>query len=513
MKYPIGIQNFESLRRDGYAYVDKTETVWRMVQTGRYYFLSRPRRFGKSLLLSTIEAYFEGKKELFEGLAIGQLEKEWKQYPILHLDLNAKEYNCREDLLKILNMHLERWEGLYGDKYKDRDPEERFMHVIELAYQHTGMPVVILVDEYDKPLALNLDNEPLQDEFRSQLKAFYAVMKSTDRYIKFGFLTGVTKFSKVSVFSDLNNLYDISMLPAYAASCGITEQEIREYFDEGVQLLAQTNGMTTDECYATLRRRYDGYHFCERSEGVYNPFSLINTLSSGKFADYWFATGTPTLLVHLLQRTEYNLNDILDAPVSADLLGSVDTIRVNPLPIIYQSGYLTIKDYDAEFMEYHLGFPNEEVERGFIQYLLPIYTNARQDPSVFNIRQFVREVRGGQPEAFMTRLSAMLADTDYRIVGRAELYLQNALFTFFRLLGLYVQVERATSEGRMDMVVQTRDQVYIFEFKIDKSADAALRQIEEKGYARPFAVDPRPLYKIGINFDSQKRCVTEWKVE
>ena len=512
IKYPIGIQNFESLRREGYAYVDKTAMVWRLANYGRYYFLSRPRRFGKSLLLSTIEAYMEGKRELFEGLAIAELEKDWKKYPILHLDLNAKQYKDLDDLLKILNMHLERWENTYGDKYKDRDPEERFFHIIEQAYEQTGMPVVILVDEYDKPMALNLDNEPLQDKYRNLLKAFYGVMKSADRYIKFGFLTGVTKFSKVSVFSDLNNISDISMHSAYAASCGITEQEIRDYFDDGVAQLAQTSGMTKAECYAALRRRYDGYHFRQNSEGVYNPFSLVNTLNKKEFADYWFATGTPTLLVNLLRRTEYNLNDILDAPVSADLLGSVDSMRQNPLPIIYQSGYLTIKDYDEEFMEYHLGFPNEEVERGFIQYLLPIYTNARQDPSVFNIRQFVREVRGGQPEAFMTRLSAMLADTDYRIVGRAELYLQNALFTFFRLLGLYVQVERATSEGRMDMVVQTRDQVYIFEFKIDKSADAALRQIDEKGYARPFSADPRPLYKIGINFDSQKRCVTEWKI-
>ena len=513
MKYPIGIQNFEKLRREGYAYVDKTPVVWRLVRDGGYYFLSRPRRFGKSLLLSTIEAYFEGKRELFDGLAISQLETEWRQYPILHLDLNASKYSDITDLELILDYHLRQWEDRYGRDERTTTLSGRFMDVIQRAYDHTGMPVVILVDEYDKPMALNIDSEPLQDAFRSLLKAFYGVMKSADRYIKLGFLTGVTKFSKVSVFSDLNNISDISMQADYATSCGITEQEIRDYFDDGVAQLAQANGMTKAECYAALRRRYDGYHFRQNSVGVYNPFSLVNTLNKKEFADYWFATGTPTLLVSLLRRTEYNLNDIVDAPVSADLLGSVDSMRQNPLPIIYQSGYLTIKDYDEEFMEYHLGFPNEEVERGFIQYLLPIYTNARQDPSVFNIRQFVREVRGGQPEAFMTRLSAMLADTDYRIVGRAELYLQNALFTFFRLLGLYVQVERATSEGRMDMVVQTHDQVYIFEFKIDKSADAALRQIEEKGYARPFAVDPRPLYKIGVNFDSQKRCVTEWKVE
>ncbi|MBR6418230.1 MAG: AAA family ATPase, partial [Bacteroidales bacterium] len=300
-KYPIGIQNFESLRRDGYAYVDKTDVVWRLAQAGRYYFLSRPRRFGKSLLLSTIEAYFEGKKDLFEGLAIGRLEKDWKQYPILHLDLNASQYGCKEDLEIILDYHLRNWEKIYG-----RDPQTltlsgRFTDVIRSACQQTGMPVVILVDEYDKPLALNLDNEPLQDEFRSMLKAFYGVMKSADRYIKLGFLTGVTKFSKVSVFSDLNNIRDISMLPDFITCCGMTEQEIRDNFESGVEELAAYNNMTNDECYAMLRRRYDGYHFRQNSVGLYNPYSLLNTLASRVFDDYWFATGTPTLLVNLLR--------------------------------------------------------------------------------------------------------------------------------------------------------------------------------------------------------------------
>ncbi len=512
-KYPIGIQNFESLRRDGYAYVDKTDVVWRLAQAGRYYFLSRPRRFGKSLLLSTIEAYFEGKKDLFEGLAIGRLEKDWKQYPILHLDLNASQYGCKEDLEIILDYHLRNWEKIYG-----RDPQTltlsgRFTDVIRSACQQTGMPVVILVDEYDKPLALNLDNEPLQDEFRSMLKAFYGVMKSADRYIKLGFLTGVTKFSKVSVFSDLNNIRDISMLPDFITCCGMTEQEIRDNFESGVEELAAYNNMTNDECYAMLRRRYDGYHFRQNSVGLYNPYSLLNTLASRVFDDYWFATGTPTLLVNLLRNAAFNLNDLIDLPVTADLMGSVDTMHVNPLPVIYQSGYLTIKNYDEEFREYQLGFPNEEVERGFVQYLQPIYTNAVLNPSVFNINRFVGEVRKGEPEAFMTRLSAMLADTDYRIVGSSELYFQNVLFVLFRLLGLYVEVERATSDGRMDMVVQTKDYIYILEFKLDKSADEALRQIDEKGYARPFASDPRTLFKIGVNFDTAKRCVTEWKVE
>ena len=513
IKYPIGIQNFESLRREGYTYVDKTALVWELAHQGRYYFLGRPRRFGKSLLISTLEAYFEGKRELFEGLAIEKMEKDWKQYPILHMDLNAKQYNCREALLEILNMHLEKWEALYGDKYKDRSPEERFIHVIEAAYNKTGMPVVILVDEYDKPLALNLDNEELQDEFRGILKAFYGVMKSCDRYIKMGFLTGVTKFSKFSVFSDLNNIDDISMWDRYAAVCGITEEEIRTNFDSEVDLLATACKISKDECYSELKRRYDGYHFCEDSVGVYNPFSLLSTLNKKKFGEYWFETGTPTLLVNLLKQTCFNLNDIEDEAISADLLGSVDSMKVNPIPVIYQSGYLTVKEYDSRFKEYHLGFPNDEVRTGFFNFLLPIYTNAKQNPTQYNISKFIREVENGQPEAFMTRLSAMMADTDYRIIGDAELYFQNFLFVFFRLLGLYVEVERATSDGRTDMIVQTSEYIYIFEFKLDKTADAALQQIEDKGYAKIYATDQRTLYKIGINFSSEKRCVDEWRID
>ena len=511
IKYPIGIQNFESIRREGYVYVDKTDLVWQIANNGRYYFLGRPRRFGKSLLLSTFEAYFEGKRELFKGLAIAELEKEWKQYPVLHIDLNAKQYNSLEALLEILNMHLERWEKKYGDMYRDRSPEERFIHVIESAYEQTGMPVVILVDEYDKPLTQNFDNEALQDKLRGMLKAFYGVMKSCDRYIKMGFLTGVTKFSKVSVFSDLNNIRDISMLPQYSTICGMTEQEIHDNLDAEVEKVAKAYSMNKEECYAELRRQYDGYHFCEHSPGMYNPYSLINTLANQKFGDYRFETGTPTLLVNLLNQSSFNLYDIEDETISSDLLGSVDSMRADPIPVIYQSGYLTIKDYDKEFMEYRLGFPNDEVKRGFFNHLLPIYTNARQDVAQFNIAKFVREIRSGQPEAFMKRLAAMMADTDYRVIGASELYFQNFLYIFFRLLGLYVEVERATSNGRSDMIVQTPDYIYIFEFKLDKTAELALRQIEDKGYDKPFAADPRIVFKIGVNFSTEKRCVDDWK--
>ena len=512
VKYPIGVQNFERIRREGYTYVDKTAMVWQLANQGRYYFLNRPRRFGKSLLISTLEAYFEGKRELFEGLAISGMEKEWKAYPVLHLDLNAQRYVAVANLEEILDRYLRRWESLYGRDEQSFSLSGRFAEVIRRAYEQTGLPVVILVDEYDKPLAMNLNNEALQDEYRSMLKAFYGVMKSSDRYIRMGFLTGVTKFSKVSVFSDLNNLDDISMWDRYATVCGLTEQEIRDNFDSEVEQLAQARRLTKDECYAELRRRYDGYHFRQDSVGVYNPFSVLNTLNKREFGDYWFETGTPMQLIELLKSTDYNLNDLLDGEVSAQLLGSVDSIRQDPVSVFYQSGYLTIKGYDEEFGEYRLGFPNAEVREGFIKFLLPLYTNQNRDSTQFAISRFVREVRSGQPEAFMTRLVAMMADTDYRIVGKGELYLQNFLFVFFRLLGLYVEVERATSDGRTDMVVQTKDYVYILEFKLDQTADEALRQIEEKGYAKPFAADRRPVYKIGVNFNSRQRRVDDWKI-
>jgi len=349
MKYPIGIQNFGEVRRDGYVYVDKTALAYKMISEGKYYFLSRPRRFGKSLLLSTFEAFFGGEKELFEGLAVCELEKEWTVHPILHLDLNSREYKDESSLSAELNRHLEKWEKRYGDEYRDRANEERFLHVIENAFEQTGKRVVILVDEYDKPLLQTIVNKALQDAYRSMLKAFYGVLKTCDRYIRFAFLTGVTKFGKVSVFSDLNNLIDISVLPQYAAICGITEQELHEQLDEGVSQLAEANGETKDECYTHLKTNYDGYHFYPNSEGIYNPFSMLNTLAYRVYSDYWFETGTLTFLVHQLQKTNYRLDEMTEEKLSADTLNSIDIMDENPLPLLYQSGYLTIKSYDEEF--------------------------------------------------------------------------------------------------------------------------------------------------------------------
>ncbi len=370
MKYPIGIQGFEKIRQEGYVYVDKTEYVYRMATEGNYYFLSRPRRFGKSLMISTLEAYFKGQKELFEGLAIAKLEKDWKSYPVLHLDLNSRKYDTKEALYEELNRHLEMWEKEYGDEFCGRATEERFLQVIKKVYEKTGMRVVILVDEYDKPMLQAIGNEKLQEEFRSTLKAFYSVLKTCDPYIQFAFLTGVTKFGKVSVFSDLNNLQDISMLPQFVGICGITEDELRHYFDCSIEDVALANGMTKDECYTKMKEMYDGYHFRQNTFGIYNPFSVLNTFQHQVFDAYWFETGTPTFLVELLKKHKYSLERIEQVQTTADVLNSIDSMSDNPIPVIYQAGYLTITGYDNRFKLYKLGFPNKEVEEGFMQYLI-----------------------------------------------------------------------------------------------------------------------------------------------
>ena len=511
MKYPIGIQNFESLRNDGYVYVDKTALIYRLVDEGRYYFLSRPRRFGKSLLISTLEAYLSGKKELFKGLAIDQLEKDWTEYLIFHLDLNVGEYQSKESLYEKLDTFLTPLEELYGTLPSLHEAGQRFEYVIRQAYKKTGKRIVILVDEYDKPLLATIAHPELQDSFRTTLKAFYGVLKSMDGYIKFALLTGVTKFGKVSVFSDLNNLIDLSMNRRYQQICGITKDEILKYFDESVHELADGYGISYDEALARLKEDYDGYHFVNNGVDVYNPFSLLNTFANCEFGRYWFETGTPSYLVEVMKQDNYRLPDLTREQVTGDFLNSIDSMSKNPIPLIYQSGYLTIKAYDPEFGFYTLGFPNKEVEEGFADYLLPFYTNVKQGDSAFFVGNFIRELRHGLVDDFMLRMETMLADTDYKVVGDSELYFQNAFYLISRMLGFYTDVERETSNGRMDMTVKTKDYIYIFEFKLNGSADDALRQIDEKGYAKPFALDNRKLIKVGVNFSLEKRCIEEWK--
>lgn len=514
MLYPIGIQNFEKIRKDGYTYVDKTALIHRLATTGTYYFLSRPRRFGKSLLVSTMEAYFKGKKELFGGLAIENLEKDWIDYPVLHLDLNGKEYDRPHALTKNINYYLTLWDKEFEtDTSSANDIEIRFKQIIDVACEKTGKKVVILIDEYDKPIVDNLGNPELADDFKKTLQGFYSVLKAKDGQIRFGFLTGVSKIGKLSVFSGLNNLRDISMLPEYSDICGISEKDLYDYFDESVAELAYANQLSISECYRKLKDMYDGYHFSEESVGMYNPFSLLNTFSSNRFKEYWFETGTPTLLVNAMKQTSFDVTTLSDQVEVAveDLSGMQDIIN-RPIPLFFQTGYLTIKDYDKEFSIYTLGFPNDEVKNGFLKFIFSYYVPVNPAEGNTTTYKLAKALRTGAPDVFMRTLEALFANTTYQIQGDAEKDFQYAMYIIMELLGEYVQAERSTSNGRIDLLLQTKDYIYIVELKIDSTADAALQQIEEKGYAKPFVNDPRKLFKIGVSFSTKNRRIEDWKV-
>ena len=512
-KFPVGIQSFEDIRANDFFYIDKTDLVYQLATRGKYYSLGRPRRFGKSLLVSTLEAYFQGKKDLFKGLAMEQLETEWKEYPVLHLDLNTQKYDRPEALHNILNTHLCYWEKLYGTNPSETDEGLRFGGIIRRAATTTGRQVVILIDEYDKPLLQALGNEVLAAEYRSTLKAFYGVVKSCDPYIRFALLTGVSKFSKVSVFSDLNNLMDISMDRRYAALCGITEEEIHRTLEPELYQLASATGLTYEETCDKLREMYDGYHFSRISPGIYNPFSLLCTFDKMEFGSYWFETGTPTFLVELLKRDRYNLYQMAHEQTTADVLNSAVPESISSIPVLYQAGYLTLKGYDSRFELYQLGFPNKEVEEGFVNFLLPNYARVNPAEGRFQISHFVHEVEAGDIDAFFRRLQSFFADTPYELARDLELHYQNVLYIVFKLIGFYVQVEYHTSEGRIDLVLQTDRYVYIMEFKLDGTAEEALQQIEDKHYALPFATDSRQVFCVGVNFSNRMRNVERWLVK
>ncbi len=492
--------------------MDKTDLIYQIAQTGGYYFLSRPRRFGKSLLISTMESYFQGEKELFEGLAIEKLEKDWTAYPVLHLDLSGVTYTDENVLNEKMENTLRQWEKIYGLVNDFKTDSVRFSNIIDAAYEKTGKPVVILIDEYDKPLLDTAGNEPLREAIRSRLQGFYSVMKSQDGKIRFGFLTGITKLGKLSIFSGLNNLNDISMNFRYADICGISEKDLHAYFDESVQDMADVNGISKEECYARLKDYYDGYHFCRNSPDIYNPFSLLSSLYQQEFHDYWYETGTPTFVVKALKRGQFNLEGLTLEGIPASALGGVNADDSDPVPVLYQSGYLTIKSYDERWERYTLKYPNKEVERGFMQGLANIYVPSMRYNSPFDVQKFVEDFEKGDAESLMRRFEAFFADADYEIVGDAELYFQNTMYVMCKLMGQYTQVERHTSNGRMDIVVQTDKYVYIMELKMDAGADEALQQIEDKGYAKPFAADARRIFKIGVGFSSETRRIKEWKM-
>ena len=530
-KLPVGIQSFEKLRRDGFLYIDKTAFIWRLIQASNPYFLSRPRRFGKSLFLSTLAAYFLGQKELFKGLYLEKAEEEqaefeqraaWEAYPVLYLDFNTGNYTESDELGMNLNGHLCKWEKLYGVEPSEQNFALRFAGVITRACQQTGKQVVILVDEYDKPLLQTMGgNETLNEQYRNTLKAFYSVIKTCDQYIRFAFLTGVTKFSKISIFSDLNNLRDISMEKQYAGICGITQAELEANFQPEIQALASEQDLTYQQTVTTLKQWYDGYCFSPAGDNMYNPFSVLNAFVKERFGSYWFSTGTPTFLVNYLKEAHYFIPD-LDGNVELNESG-LETYRAvteNALPILFQSGYLTIIGYIKEARLYKLGFPNDEVRYGFLENLLPAYSSLPLGDTGKSVWQFVQDIREGKVDSFMERMRSIIAGIPYDNFTEENMKLreqnyQTAVYLVFALMGQFVQTEVHCSTGRADCIVTTADSIYLFEFKLtgNSSAEDALNQIKEKEYAAKYLTDGKKIVLIGSSFDEKTRTIKEWKVE
>jgi hypothetical protein len=517
-KLPIGIQDFEGLRTNGYIYVDKTALLYRLAVEGNPYFLARPRRFGKSLLLSTLKAYFLGKRELFTGLAIAELEKDWTEHPVFHIDMSIGASTTLEDLNAALDASLRILEETWGKDPEDTLPAVRFLNLLRRAAQKTGKNVVVLVDEYDKPLLGSMDNPELPHEtekIRSALKAFYGVLKTADAYLRFVLLTGVTKFSQVSIFSDLNQLRDISMDWAYAEICGISERELCANFEPEISALGEENALSREETLTQMRKKYNGYHFCENSEGMYNPFSVLCTFASKKFGYYWFQTGTPAFLVKRLAAADFDLCSFGRAiTISGRSISDYRENGGSPVPILYQSGYLTIKGYDSKFDEYALGFPNEEVKYGFLEALLPLYMS-RPGTHEFFAGYFVRDLQKADVDGFMERLRAFFADIPYELNDKTERHYQTVFYLVFTLMGQFCEAEAHSARGRADAVVSLQDTVYVFEFKLSGNATAeeALRQIDEKDYLAPYAASGKKLIKVGVVFDAASRAPGDWKAE
>lgn len=519
MKYPIGMQSFDQLIEDGFVYVDKTDLIYSLTHEGKIYFLSRPRRFGKSLLVSTLKNYFLGRKELFRGLAIEGLETEWSVYPVFHVDFNGSNFTEAGVLEKRLNGYVSDWEAMYGLSY-DRDTLDlggRFIKVLEAAHRQTGRRCVVLIDEYDKPILDVLDADPaLEDRHRNVLKGFYSVFKGADEHLQFVLLTGVTKFSQVSVFSGFNQPKDISMDARYEALCGITQEEIEHYFLQPIADMAVDYRCTPEEMKQHLKRQYDGYHFSDRLTDVYNPFSLLNALDSKRVYDYWFRSGTPTYLIRLLTHFNENLNELTGKYYRPDEFVDYKADVEKPLPMIYQSGYLTIKDYNMRMNKFLLDFPNNEVKNGFVTMLATSYLKPKQRVEGW-IDDLVETMEAGEVEKLQAMFTSFLASIPYTMRRKGdeserERYFQYTFYLIMRMVSVYtVYVEKVQSQGRVDCVVETPQYIYIFEFKLDGTAAEALQQIEDKGYAREYAADPRQLYKIGVGFSSETGTVSDWK--
>ena len=518
MKYPIGIQSFDQIIEDGYVYVDKTDLVYRLATEGKIYFLSRPRRFGKSLLVSTLKNYFLGRKELFKGLKIDTLEKDWKVYPVFHIDFNATNYTNPGELERKLSYYISTWADQYSlpERSKTLGLGDLFAEVLRAAHEQSGRRAVVLVDEYDKPVLDVLDvDKNLEEEHRNILKSFYSVFKGADEHLQFVFLTGVTKFSQVSVFSGFNQPLDISMHSKYETLCGISQEELNAVFREQIEEMAAVYRCSYEEIMAQLKAQYDGYHFSDLMTDIYNPFSLLNAFESQRISDFWFKSGTPTYLIRLLSHTDENMNEITGKYYTAEEFIDYKANIEQPLPMIYQSGYLTIKDFDFEENTFLLDFPNIEVKRGFLTLIASDYFNSRETPSW--IRSIVSCLKKGNLDDFRSGLTSFLASIPYTMRRKEnererERYFHYTFYLIMRLISVYtVYTEKVQSHGRVDCIVETNDYVYIFEFKLDGTADEAMRQIDEKGYAREYEADKRKIYLIGAVFSSETGTIKEWK--
>lgn len=465
-RYPIGIQNFEQLRNRNCVYVDKTELVYLLANTDSVYFLSRPRRFGKSLLVSTLEAYFQGKKELFKGLAMERLEKDWESYPILHIDFSLTKYTELRDLTGQLNLNLLDWERIYGKGTDENSPAERLRGIIRRAYEQSGKPIVVLVDEYDAPLLDSNSNMPLQQELRNEMRKFFSPLKGLGQYLRFLFITGISKFSQMSIFSELNNLKNISMRDDFSAICGITEKELLTQLKPDIARIASANGESYEEACAHLKRKYDGYHFSRHCEDIYNPFSLFSAFDSKEYKNFWFSTGTPTFLIDLLQEMDFDIHD-LEGVEATDEQFDAPTERItSPIPVLYQSGYLTIKSYDPDFHIYRLAYPNREVRKGFIESLIPAYVGLPGQNSTSYVVSFIRDLRIGDIESSLERTRSFFASIPYDLDNKTEKHYQTIFYLLFRLMGFYVECEVKSAIGvRFDSATRS-----IGEWKIRKES-------------------------------------------
>ena len=513
-KYPVGIQTFENIREGNYLYVDKTKYIVDFRTKGmKYIFLSRPRRFGKSLFASTLQAYFEGRRELFEGLAIAEYEKEWVKHPVLHFDMSGAKHFDKEALKRYLHLQLRNYENVYGRNEEEVDPNERLDGLVKRAYKQTGQKVVVIIDEYDAPLLDVVHERENLQTLRFIMQNFYSPLKKLDPYLEFTFITGITKFSQLSIFSELNNLDNISMFDQYSAICGISKTELTTVMKPDVEGLGKALGMTYEECLEELRKYYDGYHFSKNSEDVFNPFSLVRAMNGQAIESYWFGSGTPSYLIKSLQKYHVNVMDIENNSCDVDDFDVSPEQMTSPLPLLYQSGYLTIKKYNPMLKRYSLGYPNREVKIGMLKSLAPNYLSPISLDNSSLVGDFLEKLYDGNLEGAMTRLKAYLASISNRLSNKNERDFQTVFYLIFNLMGAYMRVEEDSAVGRADAVVYMPDAVYVFELKYDGSAEEAIKQIDDKGYLIPYSADGKRLVKVGVNYDSQQRTIGEWIVK